>query len=328
MNWRDGPAPRALRSPKRVSVAKRTFALCDMGRPQAALDLLGREGGTSPDDHRLHMVRAHAYRKLERYPEAEAAIMAAIALKPDEGNLHGQLAHILLEMNKPAQAKDPALQAIRLRPNGVLGHLCASEAFRRCGEHAQALDFAQRCVQIRGAGGGRQALIGRVLLSYERWGEAEDLLRQAAAQRPELLDIFLALSLIPQGRAQEAAQALGTALRNHPSARLARLLWDRLGTWRDSERTLREEIAQSPERRQPVMDLAGLLISQGRLTEAAATLTHVVEMHPDDDAARVQIGQVSARLRAIERGDAPEEPVMLVVERELREELARQRAVS
>lgn len=298
-----------------------------MGRPEAALELLRPALGSFPDNYVLHDVAATVYAKLARYEEAIPLARRAVALKPDDARAHMRLADILGAANRPLEAREPALIAVRLDPENSSVLTTAAETLRRCGDLAEAMALAQRANQLNPDR--HRALLGRILLMYESWEEAEVELRHASVSYPDAWDphFYLALSLLPQGRTGEAKELLERLLAGHPDAKVVPLLWERIEQWMHTEGSLRQRIAATAKSDDLRMELVSLLISQDRLAEATETLTVILDDDPHNARARVQLERLAKRMQARERGEEAELPAMATLERELREESQRPRAL-
>jgi tetratricopeptide (TPR) repeat protein len=295
-------------------------SLLQMGRPAAAIDLLRPAIASSPDNYMLYQVAAIAYGELQRNEEAIAAAREAVALKPDSGQLQMILAHRLIMANRATEAVKPALAAIRLQPEVSGAQAAAAEALRRSGDRAAAMKHAREAVRMNPER--HQGALGRVLLSYGRWEEADQAFRRALVTYPEGWDIhfYLALSLVPQGRVDEARKLLENFLARHPDNPPVSMLRERLERWQEAESSLRRAITTGDGQTSRQTEMASLLISQDRLAEAAEILESVVADKPENREVRAQLQHVLARVKESQRGEDIGTPAMLALEQELEEE--------
>jgi tetratricopeptide (TPR) repeat protein len=334
MGWLDrrlGVTKRALIRRAMVGspqeTALRAQAMWQMGRPEAAISLLEPAMASFPESGVLYEAAAIAYGKSERFEDAIAAARRALAFNPSSAKLQLLLAFKLGEANRPREALAPALAALRLEPDNSSAHMAVSEASRRCGDRDQALRHAQEALRLNGDR--HPALMGRVLLLHERWEQAETALRRGYAGHPDAWDgcFYLALALIPQGRCEEAKAMAEAFLARRPDDKVVPLLWERLERWQQREVGLREAVSSamgSPARRARV-ELATLLVSQDRVTEAAGVMRAVLANDPHDEDARARLDEIEQR--TVLRGSGQElgPPAMMLLENELRDEYQRRR---
>jgi len=269
-----------------------------------------------PESYPLQLELGWACAQFECLEDAEAAYRRAIVLRPDRFPAYNLLAWTLIRMFRPGEALECARASMRLDPLNGAAYIAALDAARLSGDAPAALEYARQSARLCLPGEHR---IARVLLSYERWPEAEGLLRRARAAHPGHSDtpMYLALALIPQGRLDEAAYSLRDALRIWPRYTLAELILLRVSTWWREERGLRETLEAEPLDGAALGNLAALLLAQGRLDEAIATFEAAVRAPPPgpvDDTLRL----ARAHRAALDRGEAVADSAMLALELEMR----------
>ena len=309
------PAPRTPPVSPDVAVTQRADALCEMGRPEKAIEMLKPALATWPESYDLHIAFGWACGQFECLDDAEAAYRRAITLRPDRAHAYNVLSRLLIRMYRSPEALECARASIRLAPNQAAAYIAAADAARLSGDAPAALDYARESVRLSGQGEWR---IGRVLLSYEHWGEAENILRRTQATHPMTSDtpMFLALALIPQGRLEEADYSLRDALRIWPRYTLAELILQRVRTWLLQERTLRQSLKAKPSDAPTLANLGSMLLAQGRLDEAIDALQ--VAAQPLCLPAHVDQALCVAleHQAALARGEVPGSP-MLALELEM-----------
>jgi tetratricopeptide (TPR) repeat protein len=217
-----------------------------VGRRDAAIQLLLVAIRNSPNNYILHEALSQTYLFLGRFDEAIATARIAIATDPNVWSTYTSLAAAYLDVNRPKEAIEPAIEAARVGPDISFGYARAGEALRRSGDLDRAQEYAHAALRIRPEG--HQPLMGRVLMTLGQWRDAEAEFQRAYSQYPQFwgVSFYHALTLIPQGRTDEAAHLLEGSLRNNPCLRLPRLLWERIESWKQHEVRSRDAIAASP----------------------------------------------------------------------------------
>lgn len=162
-------------------------------------------------------------------PEAERFLVAATKLKPTDHVEEGQarawlaLAH-LIEKQKPEGALQAYNKASELTPKDPEPHLSAGLLHERQkefsaaeAEYKQVLTLDPHSIDPHT----REALIGLINLYMKsgRTGEAEPMLRQLAAERPDDAGIHLQLGrlLAAQGKKDDAIVEIQTAVKLAPA---------------------------------------------------------------------------------------------------------------
>ena len=102
----------------RAREAERLFAAAQeaekAGQLEVAADLYHRAAGLKPHDFDLHYQAALLYLRAGHFPEAEAPLRKAIALRPDFGPAHLNLGAVLLQQGKKEEGRkesDPPRRA-------------------------------------------------------------------------------------------------------------------------------------------------------------------------------------------------------------------------
>lgn len=305
------------------AVALRAQSLVQMGRPQQAIDLLEPAIASSPDAFVLRQVAAIAYGKLERHDDAIVAARMAVAMNPESAQLQIVLAHRLVAANRSDEAVAPALDAVRSEPENSSAQALAAEAFRRSGEPVAAMEHAREAVRLNPER--HQGVMGRVLLMYGRWEEAERALLRATVAFPEVWDpyFYFALALVPQARIAEASDFLEDFLGRHPDIAPILLLHDRLEQWQRTETALRQSLAEGGDRTRHEAELALLLMTEDRVHEAVEVLEAALERRPDDPDTRAELHQAYARIHCWQHGEGLATSGIATVEQDLENEYQR-----
>lgn len=101
---------------------------------QAYTDLLVR----SPGNADVLLGRGQVYARMDRWPEAEADLLAATAASPDYADAWSALGNIYLWSDRPRQAIAPFDRWIDLRPTDPAPRIARGRAYRAMGEYAAA----------------------------------------------------------------------------------------------------------------------------------------------------------------------------------------------
>ncbi len=112
---------------------------------------LGRVGGGTVRPHWvLHYARAMALDGAKRWPEAEAALKAALALNPDNPHVLNYLGYSWVDRGERLEeGKDLIARALEQRPDD--GHIVDSMGWAafRLGDYATAIRYLERAVELR-----------------------------------------------------------------------------------------------------------------------------------------------------------------------------------
>ena len=98
---------------------------------ERALAIVNRAIENDPESADYHFYRAAALEKLERFEEAEMAILEAIKLDTHKSYFYYQYGEILMKLERFAEAKRAILNAIRLEPDEKEYHLQLSRLMRK-----------------------------------------------------------------------------------------------------------------------------------------------------------------------------------------------------
>jgi tetratricopeptide (TPR) repeat protein len=236
-----------------------------------------------------HYALALAYRDLGRDEDAKRNLALSQKYLLDAPALDDPL------MRQVKALKDDARQrlaeGVRLGKDGDL-----AGAVR---EHEKALEADPTLAQ---AHANLISLYGRL----RRWDKVEAHYRAAVTRAPGLADVHYdyAVALGEQGRATEAAEALGRALAinpYHPRAHhnLGSLLLAQ-GRLEEAAAHFRAALENEPGYRLAGFNLGRVLVAQGRLREAIEVFKGIVAVD-DEDTPRYLYALASAYVRAGER---------------------------
>jgi protein O-GlcNAc transferase len=189
------------------------------GRPQEALEHIGRAMSLQPDDAAFHLNYGVALMAVGRRAEAIASFREALRLQPDFPHAHNNLANALHEMGDRAQARGHWHKAIELQPDYAEAHHNLAQALVDDGQYDDALRHAGQAVRLAPNHGPAHRVLGNAHAGKEDWTAAETSLRQALRLRPEWPEAHcdLAHVLQKQEKFAEAAGHLRQALQLNPN---------------------------------------------------------------------------------------------------------------
>jgi serine/threonine protein kinase/Tfp pilus assembly protein PilF len=178
----------------------------------------------------VHRVAGLLRRNAGLYEQAESEYLRAIELDPDNGDAYRRLAYVYKHNHQMDQALAMLKKAVLVAPNDFKVYQDLGAYYSDSGDEKQAVGQYEKCVQLASDEPDCHRILGAALLNLGKYAEAESDFRVAVASAKtataELL-LSLAVSLMYQGRDQEAIPFLERALSQSPSDSLS---WINLGT--------------------------------------------------------------------------------------------------
>jgi Flp pilus assembly protein TadD len=212
-----------------------------------------------------------------RDEEAELYYRQAFALDPSDGETYSNLGILLFKQGKESDAEQCYLRALTLRPQDArawsnLGNLLAKRK-----QVADAEPCYRKAIELNPALAEAHTNLGLLLEYLQRYDEAEKCHRQAIALAPANAEAWSALGKlltnVPQARqrAEEAERHFRKALEIDPHSvstcsNFGVLLANQKRN-AEAEQTFRKAIALDPAYSLAQLNLAFLLLSDGRLQE-------------------------------------------------------------
>jgi predicted O-linked N-acetylglucosamine transferase (SPINDLY family) len=184
------------------------------GRPELALDFIGRALRIQDASALYHCNFGQALLALGRLEEAAASFRKALSLQPTLAEAYGNLAIALHHQGKTDDAVALLRRALELRPDFPQAHNNLANILAEIGQLEAALQHYDRAVALDPQDPGSAANRGTALLAQNRVAEAVESFRRAHALRPDdalLLRCALALPIIPVSRAEIAEIRQGLA---------------------------------------------------------------------------------------------------------------------
>ena len=189
---------------------RKVDALLQLGRVDAALDMMERLPAREAPTLDFYRLRGKALRAAGRYFDAEAAWRDALRLAPQEASVLAELAATLHAQKRYQDALAYAREAVALRPEVAAWHCLrgvVAEALQLLPEAEAELRLAQ---ELAPNDAGTHSVLGWLLLRAGRGREAEEAFSAALAVDP---------------RSLEATRGLARALHERGERVEARRLW-------------------------------------------------------------------------------------------------------
>jgi len=222
------------------------------GRPDVAIELIGRAITVNPTVAEYHLNLGEAYRRSGQWDAAIASLSRSIELRPDDAEPHNTLGVTLALAGRPGDAVAVYHRAIELKPDHAWAHTNLGNALNAQGRLAAAVDAYQRALALDPNLAEAHSNLGAVLHEMNRFDEAIATYHRAIALRPDHPQAYynLGCALQHAGRLDDAIAALGRA------------------------------IALRPEDPEPYNTLGNVFKDQGRPEEALAHFHKALELEP------------------------------------------------
>lgn len=184
------------------------------GRSEEAISLIQQAIAIEPQDpdyrYNLGCILLAADRAAEAIPHLEKAV----ALKPGYIAAHFELANALARTDRLQEAEKNLRHVIELQPGNAELHNNLGLLLVRQGRHEDAMAAWQRALQLQPGLALAHFNIALANMSVNRAAEAEASLRRALEARPDYAEatLWLAVSLLTQGKTDEALRVSGQAL--------------------------------------------------------------------------------------------------------------------
>ncbi|MFE3190811.1 tetratricopeptide repeat protein [Nocardia sp. NPDC059240] len=168
---------------------QRAVALLDIGRPEAALELLVEVLAAEPDNVDATAYAASAALRMKRYPRAAEFARATLRVSPDHQFALRVLALAANELGNHAEAETAARRAVTLGPDTAVNHLAAAVVLREISSD-QALAAIDQAIMLDPNSSAAHQVRGSILLRRRRLGRllpgpASESFRTALRLDPE-----------------------------------------------------------------------------------------------------------------------------------------------
>jgi predicted O-linked N-acetylglucosamine transferase (SPINDLY family) len=195
--------------------------LCNqLGRNEAAVDLIVRAVALNPSDPTAHSNLGAVLRDLGRLDQAIAACRQAVALDPQNAASHNNLGNVLNDLGQCEEAVACYLRALEIRPNYWQALHNMGTALRNAGQFEQAITAHRQALTMDGGFAGAYVELSAALSDMGRLEEAEAACRQAISLQPDAWRAWINLGgiLLQLGRLDEAADCHRQAMKLKPDS--------------------------------------------------------------------------------------------------------------
>ena len=153
--------------------------------PERALALTAAALGVEPTNAGAHLLQGHAYRRVERRPEALASYQRAVASKPDLAEAHFQLGNVQSDLGRHEEAVDSYGRALSITPGAAEIHNNRGNSLRSLGRFAEAAASYARAIAAAPTMAEPRFNAGLALYELGRFDAAIASFDEAIAIRPE-----------------------------------------------------------------------------------------------------------------------------------------------
>jgi Flp pilus assembly protein TadD len=266
------PAVEGVRPFIKVVLAIVIFAVGLTGFAQEpSLSSLG--GAPSPVNSPKLLADARRLIAAGNFKGAESALRAYLLTEPRSGDARYLLAYALLRQNNPEGSLEEYTRAAALQAPTAEQLREVGQDYVLLNDTADADKWILRSVEMNGADPEGWYSLGRLRYTEQRFGDALECFSRAIALAPGSVKVENNLGLAYEGlnRTDDAVMAYRQAI-----------------AWQD---------AGPPEKasEQPLLNLAIVLLHQGKLAEAQLLLLRAVRIAPKDPRILEQLGQLYAR---------------------------------
>ncbi len=165
----------------------RGVAFHHCGREEDAIAMFDRMLAANPDDANTHNNRAVSLHAAGRLADAVEGFRRAIALTPGDAAPHNNLGNVLHHAGRTAEALESFGRALELRPDYAEAYNNRGSAREASGDTEAAIDDYRRAVALRPDYPKAHDNLGSLLSMLGRHDEAQTVLDEVLARRPEHL---------------------------------------------------------------------------------------------------------------------------------------------
>jgi tetratricopeptide (TPR) repeat protein len=268
------------------------------GRPEQAVELIGRAIAVNPSVAAFHGNLAEAYRALGQPERAAGCCQVALRLQPHYPEAANNLGLAWLAQGKGEAAAGQFREALRLKPGVAMIHNNLGNALRLLGDKNQALAQFQQALSLDPGLAEAHSNIGQLLLELHQLPEAANHCREAVRLRPNFPEAHNNLGnvLREQGRLADAKACYVEALRLNPNLAMT---YNNIGQAVQEEGKLDDAVTwyQKGLQLEPVSarihcNLGSVLEEQEKHADALAAYRHALELDPDYAEAHHGLGTV------------------------------------
>jgi tetratricopeptide (TPR) repeat protein len=261
-------------------------AAFQQGRPERAVELIGRAIAVNPSVAAFHANLAEAYRALGRLDQAVGCCQLALRLQPDYPEAANNLGLAWLAQGNASAAAEQLGTALRLRPGVAMFHNNLGNALRLLGEKEQAVERFRQALRLDPDLAEAHCNLGQISLELHRLDEAAFHCREAVRLRSHFPEAHNNLGnvLREQGKLPEARTCYVEALRLNPNLAMT---YNNMGqalqeenALDDARRWFDQAVQLEPDSARFQCNLAGLLTEQEQYGAAADGYRRALHLDP------------------------------------------------
>jgi tetratricopeptide (TPR) repeat protein len=297
-----------------------------------------------PDDAQAHAALAQFYRSKGRLSEAETSLQRAWQLDPSSRIVHEALITFYLETHRLQEAGREIDFYLKSNPRDVVGRILQARLVLEQGDMDKAAHLLQELSRDNPKSAAIYHNLGIVLARRQDLSQAVSALKEARAMAPDSIDIRVTLAQVylAQGSVNSAInEAEGVLEVNPQNTAVLKLLVDahllaedtkrahqtlqelsgmlpddtfvhhRLGVVSSMQQRPAEAIAHleralehAPSSIESLEEIASILISQGKMSQAYERVRHQVALNPRDPRFHNLLGRILVQSRKFPEAEA------------------------
>jgi protein O-GlcNAc transferase len=279
------------------------LVLAQTGRPEHAIEHLGRAVALAPQNFRCHLDLGSVLGNFGRLEAAAASFRKAVELEPKQADAHANLAFALGSLGRLEEAAASYRHALNRDPNRGPAHYGLGCALLGLGRFEAAVPCFRAAIQLNPKAPEIRNNLGSALMGLGQLVEAAETWHQALQLAPNFFEarLNLGIALGRLGRPDLAVDHFTQAVRLRPDAPHAhRGLGDAqidLGRMEDAAASYRAALALKPDDLALLDTLGTILASLDRRDEALASYEAALRIDPD--ALGIRINHAVVQLPAI-----------------------------
>jgi tetratricopeptide (TPR) repeat protein len=238
----------------------------------------------------------------KQYAQALEGARLWVELEPDSQTAHEALAAIHLERKQPADARrhfEKMLAIARANRGDDRAYRRIASVLGRQQNRTAALTLMQELVKKDASNADAHFALAHLAVRTDNLGVAIDAASRALQLRPDWDEaaLFKAGILVAQKDSVKAQAFYEEYLVEHPKAALVRLNYARylvdLKQWEKARAQFMHVLAQSPNDADSLYAVGLLSLQTNELDEAEDYLKRTLQLRPDNQQARIYLGQIA-----------------------------------
>ncbi len=276
------------------------------GRPDVAVELIGRAVATRPDYVEAQSNLGNALQASGHLEEAVVAYRQALRLEPGSAGIHNNLGGALQRLGRADDAIAAYREAIRLKADYPEAHSNLAHILQARGQFPEALDAFQQAVRLKPADAAAHLNLGNALHATGRSGDALVAYQEALRLEPAKPEVYnsLGICLRTLGHIDKAVAAYRQVIRLSPAfaeahSNLGNALGD-LGHLDEALASCRRAVELAPQNAGAQNNLGHAYRDLGLYGEAVAAYRRAIQITPQDAGSHHNLAYV---LRALDQID-------------------------